>query len=75
MPVQVNPTVLTLMTFPFLFAVMFGDVGHALMMIAFAAFLIIKERYLATQDLGDMVSLLFGGRYAPLHIAWPYHLC
>ncbi len=52
------------MTFPFLFAVMFGDVGHALIMIAFAAFLIIKEKKLAQTDLGDMVSLLFAGRCA-----------
>lgn len=50
------------MTFPFLFAVMFGDVGHAILMTAFAAFLIKKEVQLAKQDLGDMVSLLFGGR-------------
>ncbi len=51
------------MTFPFLFAVMFGDVGHALIMIAVAAFLIHKEKALAGKDLGDMLSMLFGGRY------------
>jgi hypothetical protein len=62
-PVQVNPTVLTLMTFPFLFAVMFGDVGHAIMMIMFAGFLILKEKQLAKQDLGDMVSMMFAGRW------------
>ncbi|GFR51127.1 hypothetical protein Agub_g13480 [Astrephomene gubernaculifera] len=63
---EVNPAVLTLMTFPFLFAVMFGDFGHAILMIAFAAFLVIKEKKLAKQDLGDMLSLLFGGRYVIL---------
>ncbi|GFH10249.1 v-type proton ATPase subunit a, partial [Haematococcus lacustris] len=60
---EVNPAVLTIMTFPFLFAVMFGDVGHAVLMIAFAALLIAKEKQLAKQDLGDMVEMLFGGRY------------
>lgn len=59
---QVNPTVLTIMTFPFLFAVMFGDMGHAILMLLFAGFMIIKEKQLIKQDLGDMVSLLFGGR-------------
>jgi len=59
---QVNPTVLTIMTFPFLFALMFGDVGHAGLMLMFALVLIVKERVLGVQDLGDMVQLLFGGR-------------
>ncbi len=63
---EVNPAVLTLMTFPFLFAVMFGDWGHATLMIAFALLLVVKERALAKQDLGDMLSLLFGGRYVIL---------
>ncbi|PNW78309.1 hypothetical protein CHLRE_09g402500v5 [Chlamydomonas reinhardtii] len=63
---EVNPTVLTLMTFPFLFSVMFGDFGHAILMIAFAALLVWKEKQLAKQDLGDMLQLLFGGRYVIL---------
>ncbi|GIL61594.1 hypothetical protein Vafri_16026 [Volvox africanus] len=63
---EVNPAVLTLMTFPFLFAVMFGDFGHAILMIAFAAFLVYKEKQFLKQDLGDMLSLLFGGRYVIL---------
>lgn len=46
---EVNPTVLTLMTFPFLFSVMFGDFGHAILMIAFAALLVWKEKQLAKQ--------------------------
>ena len=33
---EINPTTFTIITFPFLFAVMFGDVGHAAMMVAFA---------------------------------------
>lgn len=60
---EVNPTVLTLMTFPFLFAVMFGDLGHALLMVAFASFLVYKEKIMAKQDLGDMLGMLFGGRW------------
>ena len=50
------------MTFPFLFAVMFGDVGHALLMLLFAGFMVVKEKQLMKQDLGDMFGLMFGGR-------------
>ena len=53
---EVNPAVLTLMTFPFLFAVMFGDFGHAIIMIAFAAVLVWKEK-----ELGRQVRVFGGG--------------
>lgn len=59
---EVNPTVLSIMTFPFLFAVMFGDCGHAILLIMFAAFMVKREKIMATQDLGDMLGMLFGGR-------------
>ncbi len=59
---QVNPAVLTIMTFPFLFAVMFGDWGHATLMLLFATFLIVKEKSLEKMDLGDIGEMLFGGR-------------
>ena len=61
---QVNPTVLTLMTFPFLFSVMFGDWGHATLMIAFALVLVIREKHMLGKDLGDILQMLFGGRCA-----------
>lgn len=60
---EVNPAVLSIMTFPFLFAVMFGDWGHAILMLLFAGFLIWKEKEMAKQNLGDMVGMLFDGRY------------
>ena len=61
-PSQVNPAVLTIMTFPFLFAVMFGDWGHATLMLLFAGFMLWKEKDLMGKDLGDMVGMLFAGR-------------
>jgi vacuolar-type H+-ATPase subunit I/STV1 len=45
---------------------MFGDVGHALLMLLFAGFLVIKEKKLAASPLGDIGDMAFGGRYVLL---------
>ncbi len=58
---EVNPAVFTIATFPFLFAVMFGDVGHGAMMLALTVWLVANERKLGKQDLGDMFDMIFGG--------------
>jgi len=49
----------TIITFPFLFAVMFGDAGHGLIMMLTALFLILKEKQLKDfKGLGE-VSILY----------------
>lgn len=62
---EVNPGVFTIITFPFLFAVMFGDVGHGILMTIFAAYLCINEKKIAAKGkrLNEMVAMCFGGRY------------
>ncbi|WIA14247.1 hypothetical protein OEZ85_002783 [Tetradesmus obliquus] len=60
---EVNPAVFTIVTFPFLFAVMFGDFGHGLLMMMFAAYLLINEKALLKQKLDEIFDMLFGGRY------------
>lgn len=60
---EVNPAALTLITFPFLFAVMFGDVGHGFMLAAFAAFLIWKEKQLGATQLNEIIKSCYDGRY------------
>jgi len=60
---EVNPGVFAIITFPFLFAVMFGDVGHAIMMCMFAGYMIYKEKELSAKKLNEMVDMAFQGRY------------
>ena len=61
---EVNPAVYTIATFPFLFAVMFGDAGHGVIMLAFALFLVFKEDSLAKKaGSNEIFNIFFGGRY------------
>ncbi|KAJ0962202.1 hypothetical protein J5N97_030030 [Dioscorea zingiberensis] len=60
---EANPGVYTIITFPFLFAVMFGDWGHGLCLLVATLLLIIREKKLSSQKLGDIMEMLFGGRY------------
>ena len=58
---EANPAVFTMVTFPFLFAVMFGDLGHGIVMLLFAAYLVANEVALGKVDLGDILGMLYGG--------------
>ncbi|XP_017097972.2 V-type proton ATPase 116 kDa subunit a 1 [Drosophila bipectinata] len=59
---EVNPALYACITFPFLFAVMFGDLGHGLILVAVAAYLIIKEKQLASIR-EEIFNIFFSGRY------------
>ncbi|XP_052803903.1 V-type proton ATPase 116 kDa subunit a 1-like isoform X2 [Mya arenaria] len=61
---EVNPAPWTIISFPFLFAIMFGDTGHGLIMFLFALFLVLKEKQLAAKMAGsEIMGMIFGGRY------------
>lgn len=61
---EVNPAPFTIITFPFLFAVMFGDAGHGLLMTLFAAWLVIREKQLVnTVGKNEMLGPMYSGRY------------
>ncbi|KMT01077.1 hypothetical protein BVRB_9g223320 [Beta vulgaris subsp. vulgaris] len=66
---EANPAVYTVVTFPFLFAVMFGDWGHGICLLMLALFLIAREGKLSSQRLGSFMEMLFGGRYIVLLMA------
>ncbi|KII60285.1 V-type proton ATPase subunit a isoform 1 [Thelohanellus kitauei] len=44
---EINPGLFMVVTFPFLFAVMFGDFGHALIMLFIGIYMVYKERELS----------------------------
>ncbi|XP_076005756.1 V-type proton ATPase 116 kDa subunit a isoform X16 [Genypterus blacodes] len=46
---EINPAPYTIITFPFLFAVMFGDMGHGALMTCAALYLVIRESRLLSQ--------------------------
>ncbi|XP_054724797.1 V-type proton ATPase 116 kDa subunit a 1-like isoform X2 [Uloborus diversus] len=61
---EVNPALFTIITFPFLFAVMFGDAGHGLIMSLFAGWMVLKEKGLASERTDNEIWLtFFNGRY------------
>jgi len=51
---EVNPGIFAITTFPFLFAIMFGDSGHGVLMALFGLVMILLERRLSQGRLNDV---------------------
>nr|XP_004500962.2 V-type proton ATPase subunit a2-like [Cicer arietinum] len=66
---EANPGVYTIITFPFLFAVMFGDWGHGICLLLATLYFIINEKKFSCQKLGDILEMVFGGRYIIMMMA------
>ncbi|TRY59832.1 hypothetical protein DNTS_035254 [Danionella cerebrum] len=61
---EINPAPYTIITFPFLFAVMFGDLGHGILMTCAALYLVLREsRLIAQKNDNEMFNMVFAGRY------------
>uniref|UniRef100_A0A8C0KPQ1 V-type proton ATPase subunit a n=1 Tax=Canis lupus dingo TaxID=286419 RepID=A0A8C0KPQ1_CANLU len=60
---EVNPALFTIITFPFLFAVMFGDFGHGFVMFLFALLLVINENHPRLNQSQEIMRMFFNGRY------------
>jgi V-type H+-transporting ATPase subunit a len=63
---EINPGLPTIVTFPFLFAVMFGDFGHGFLMFLTAAAMILWEKKLTRTKLDELTYMAFYGRYIML---------
>mgnify|MGYP005983756495 CR=1 FL=1 len=61
---EANPALYTIITFPFLFAVMFGDLGHAIIMACFGGYLVLAEKKIQRKKItSEIFSIFFAGRY------------
>ncbi|XP_004844020.1 V-type proton ATPase 116 kDa subunit a isoform X1 [Heterocephalus glaber] len=60
---EVNPALFTIITFPFLFAVMFGDFGHGFVMFLFALLLVLNEDHPRLTQCQEIMRMFFNGRY------------
>ena len=49
------------MTFPFLFGIMYGDIGHGFIITLVAAFFILREKQLMESGLNEIIAMVFGG--------------
>jgi V-type H+-transporting ATPase subunit a len=65
---EVNPAIPVIVTFPFLFAVMFGDLGHAIVMLSAALAMIYWEKPLKKVTF-ELFAMIFYGRYIALVMA------
>jgi V-type H+-transporting ATPase subunit a len=63
---EVNPGLPTIVTFPFLFAVMFGDFGHGAIMALAASAMIFYEKRMGRAKLDEITGMAFYGRYIML---------
>lgn len=56
---EYNPGVFTTVTYPFTFAIMFGDTGHGFLLLVFALYLLFMERYWEGKKLNEFLSMAY----------------
>lgn len=60
---EANPAIVTMITFPFSFAIMFGDVGHGLCWLVASIYMIAAEKSLTSTKLNETVEMVVNARY------------
>lgn len=56
---EINPAPYAIITFPFLFAVMFGDFGHGVIMTLFSGWMVLNEKPLIAKKSNSEVKSLW----------------
>merc|ERR1711871_734551 len=60
---EINPALFTAATFPFLFGVMYGDIGHGTFMTLGGLYLIFTEKAAEARETGEFLKGIYSGRY------------
>ncbi|OZJ02430.1 hypothetical protein BZG36_04462 [Bifiguratus adelaidae] len=60
---EINPGIFAIVSFPFLFAVMFGDAGHGFILVFAAVTMLMLSHVLRTKRLDEISSMIFYGRH------------
>ena len=60
---EANPALFTAASFPFLFGVMYGDMGHGSILTIAALFLVLTERRMESRGMDEMLRSIYQARY------------
>jgi len=60
---EINPASFSIVTFPFLFAIMFGDLGHAILLLLVAIVLCVMAPKLMKKPMNDIMDMMVSARY------------
>lgn len=60
---EANPAIITMITFPFSFAIMFGDVGHGFCWLIAGIYMVAAEKSLMASKLNETLAMVVNARY------------